>query len=75
MTQEKTLSLDEEDVQAIRRALIIGLDSYGEIERVLGYADAMKTAGQELPKDAIPLHPTGSDQTIGFFASALACLN
>lgn len=75
MIKEKTLILDDDDVKAIRRALIIGLDSYGEIERVLGYINATKAIGQGLPKDAIPLHPTGSDETIGAFSHALACLN
>lgn len=72
---ESTVTLDQEAVIAIRHALIIGLSSYGEVERVCNYAKFMRNLGKPLPESAVPLHPTGSDETIGKFADALAYLN
>lgn len=70
-----TKTLDAEAIKAIRYALIVGLDSFGEIERVRNYAGFMGKHKDPLPDDAIPAHPTGSDETIGAFACALAYLN
>lgn len=69
-----SLILGAEEVKAIRYALLIGLDSYGEIERLRSYTRAMEQLGKELPKEAVPLHPTGSADTIGDFACALRYL-
>lgn len=66
----KTLTLDAEDVRAIRKALLIGLDSYGEIERLSNQADCCA----EIPAEWKPIHPTGASDTIGDFATALRYL-
>lgn len=70
-----TVTLDEEAVEAIRYAIIAGLSSYGEIERLRGQAYAFKEMNKPIPDLLVPLHPTGSDDTIGAFATALAYLN
>lgn len=59
---EQGLTLGQEEVRAIRRALLVGLDSYGEIER--------------LRNGAVDLAPrdTGSPETVSDFAMALVCL-
>jgi hypothetical protein len=75
MNTETTIQLDAEAVQAIRHALIVGLDSYGEVERLCEYAAAMESVGSPLPDSATPRHPTGSRETVGQFAAALARLN
>ena len=72
---ESTITLNNVAVVSIRHALIIGLSSYGEIERLCNYAEMMKQIGEPLPECAVPLHPTGTDETIGPFADALAYLN
>ena len=72
---ERTITLDAEDVVEIRRALLIGLQSYGEIERISSFVKALKQLGREVPGDCMPIHPTGSDSTIGSFADALHHLN
>lgn len=72
---EETVTLDREAVAAIRRALIVGLSSYGEVERLCNSARAMENLGQPVPETFIPMHPTGSDETIGQFADALAYLS
>lgn len=58
--------LSDADLFAIRRALLIGLECFGEIERIhnsIGF--------ESIPKNLRPLHPTGAAGTIGVFASAL----
>lgn len=67
------LLLNAEQQKEINLALLIGLDSYGEIERVI---DKIKVAENitgigKLPKEIHPLHPTGSADTVGMFAAAL----
>lgn len=64
-----------EQVQCIRKALLIGLESFGEIERVLDRFETIKACGGEVPDTEFkPLHPTGAPDTIGVFASALRTL-
>lgn len=65
-TIDSTIGLEE--IRAIRKALVIGLSSFGEIER-LGNACAFHS---DVPEDLHPLHPTGNADTVGDFADALA---
>lgn len=66
-----THELEQDSIDAIRHALLIGLASYGEIERILNYVKTMKVMGQEIPESLTPIHPTGSADTIGMFADAI----
>ncbi len=69
----KWLILDAETQNAINNALLIGLESYGEIERIsneVGAAD-LCTGSDRIPDSVRPIHPTGSADTIGVFAAAL----
>ena len=73
MDNNKELKLGIEEQKAIINALLIGLESYGEIERI---CDAVLTADHcpnayKLPDFVRPIHPTGSADTIGVFAAAL----
>lgn len=70
-----TLELDREAVDAIRHALLVGLSSYGEIERVLDRIEGITGAGIEVDDSFIPRHPTGSAETTSVFATALSHLN
>jgi len=52
---------------------LIGLDSYGEIERIddeFGKIDSF-AKGNPIPETIRPIHPTGANDTIGVFAEAL----
>jgi hypothetical protein len=73
--KNSTLNLDNEAVKVIRHALLIGLQSFGEIERVLDHIDGITANGDGIPKLAIPRHPTESADTVSAFASALSYLN
>lgn len=69
----KCLLLDAETQSAINNALLIGLESYGEIERIsneVGVEDLCPSSGR-IPDSVRPIHPTGSADTIGIFATAL----
>jgi hypothetical protein len=70
-----TITLDAEQVRDIRKALVIGLTSYGEIERLSNLAGMADLCGKSVEEDSRPIHPTGSADTVGIFASALAYLN
>lgn len=73
MTTE-TLTLDAEEIRAIRKALLIGLDSFGEIERLSNRQGIAELAGNPTPEGSKVIHPTGSSETIGDFAMALRYL-
>ena len=62
------LTLDEDGIVAIRRALLIGLDCFGEVERLIDITS--------LPENQAfrPLHPTGNNNTISHFVEALSYL-
>lgn len=75
MSDENTITLDAEQVKAIRSALIIGLSSFGEIERLCNRADIHESYEAPLPEGLKPIHPTGCADTVGVFANALAYLN
>ncbi len=74
------MSVDYEDqlnhIRIIRRALLIGLDSYGEIERIDNAFGIQKLAGNDVADDLKPRHPTAGDpgEAIGEFAQALRLL-
>lgn len=65
-SNEFILRLDKEQLEAVRQALLIGLESFGEIERIHN-----SVGFETIPKGLCPLHPTGAPGTIGDFASAL----
>ena len=60
-----------EGIRAIRRALLIGLDSFGEVERVASEFHGYEKMGMTPADGLLPIHPTGSPCTIGEFAAAL----
>ncbi|GAB1394487.1 hypothetical protein MASR1M60_26510 [Rhodocyclaceae bacterium] len=68
--------IDLETCRAIRKVLLIGLSSFGEIERLdNAYSIHTDIAGEAIPDDLRPLLPTGSAGTCGDFADALAALD
>lgn len=61
-------------ITAIRRALHIGLASYGEIERLTNEVEMAELCKKEIPQEMKPIHPTGCSDTVGEFADALRFL-
>lgn len=70
--------LDRQDhlgkIKIIRNALLIGLASYGEVERVINEVVIAELCKNEIPDGVKPLHPTGCSDTVGEFAEALRFL-
>lgn len=64
-----------DDIRAIRHALHIGLDSFGEIERVRDLHEFMERTDAPASEVLKPRHPTGCGDTIGTFVNALALLD
>jgi hypothetical protein len=71
------LTLDESTRRTIINALLIGLESYGEVDRLTEAADVAEHLdnGLKIPDTLRPIHPTGSSDTIGMFTSALRALH
>jgi len=71
-------NLDRQDrmnkIQSIRRALYVGLASFGEVERVTNEVEMAALCKKEIPEGIKPVHPTGSSDTVGEFAEALRLL-
>ncbi|GKS69689.1 hypothetical protein W03_16930 [Nitrosomonas sp. PY1] len=78
--EENYLRLDKEQRKAINRALLLGLASYAEIERLVDVhqleAMLLEAKGKpEIPKQLRPIHPTGSIETLDEFVGALRYIN
>ena len=59
----------------MRNALLIGLDSFGEIERITDcYDTQVEISKHPIDGDLNPIHPTGTSDAIGCFAEALRYL-
>lgn len=71
---ETTLTLDAEQVHAIRRALITGLSSFAEVERIENAVQVERMCGGAVSDECVPIHPTGCAGSAELFATALACL-
>lgn len=64
------------DIRTVRHALLLGLESFGEVERVIDAFDSRAMYDKQSPaKELRPLHPTGSPDTVGRFAAALRVLD
>lgn len=68
-------SFDLADYEAIHEPLLVGLASYGEIERLANAQGIAELAGQSIPPGLRVIHPTGSADTVSAFAEALRTLN
>jgi hypothetical protein len=66
--------LNQDEVMSVRQALLIGLASYGEIHRLQNVIAICGICGGPVPRDAKPIDPTGSPDTICDFAEALRAM-
>jgi hypothetical protein len=69
------ITLSREQLGWIRDALLIGLASYGEIEKVLNAKELRKAMGQGWPQYLDVMHPTGDCEVVSKFATALMAIN
>lgn len=63
--------LNKEDIAMIRDVILIGLASYGEVQKMLNMQQAYEVADREWPIPERVLDPTGDVATISKFADAL----
>lgn len=66
------VELGEEELACIRKALLIGLTCYGEIEEKINRCELLEEVGNPLPGQLMPLHPTGTADVVSTFATALS---
>ena len=57
---ESNYRVDPQVVREIRRALLIGLQSFGEIERLDDAQDIFELGGKKIPERLRVIHPTGN---------------
>ena len=73
--ENSTLDINLIDqLRAIRHALHIGLESFGEVERVTDRYETLEACDVPLDRELKPIHPTGAPNTVGVFATALRYL-
>ncbi len=70
-----TCQIDQESIRCLRKVIITGLSSYGEVERLSDRWESLHGEGQQPSRELKPVHPTGSADTVGDFADALAYLD
>lgn len=63
--------IDHDDLQDVIDLLLIGLQSFGEIERQRNAWSLHNLGGQNPHEDLRAIHPTGDAETITKFADAL----
>ena len=68
-----TVTLGLEAADTIRRMLLVGLYSYGEVERLADAAELRRNLNQEVPDELAPV-PIGTIETSSF-AEALLMLD
>lgn len=67
--------IDAEALRAIRRALLIGLTCYGEIEERINAQEIYEVGGDKVPEFLRIIHPTGTSDVTSMFATALSYLD
>jgi hypothetical protein len=71
----KDYRISGEDVELIREMLLVGLASYGEIEKTISAFDLAALRTAPVSDGARPAHPTGESDTVAKFAAVLHCLH
>lgn len=68
---DSTRTFNDETIACIREALLIGLSSYGEIERLSAAQGILAQRGKPVAEGLRVIHPTGSADTVIRLAEAL----
>ncbi|MFB1488398.1 MULTISPECIES: hypothetical protein [unclassified Thiocapsa] len=63
--------IEEDTLELVTDMLLVGLQSYGEVERLTAAADICELGGRRLPRSMRPIDPAGDPETISKFADAL----
>ncbi len=66
---------NEADVRQLRKVVLIGLASFGEIERLSNQQEIMTACNRSIPDQMRVIHPTGCAETVSDFANALRLLD
>lgn len=74
MAASEAITLELDQANAVLDALLIGLASYGEIERTIDAFETLCSGPLKPAKELRPLHPTGSANTVAEFATAISLL-
>lgn len=69
---ESLASFDADALRTIRKALLIGLTCYGEIEERSNAQELAEIGGESCPEGLRILHPTGTCDVVSTFAAALS---
>lgn len=70
----ETASLGADEIANIRETLLIGLECFGEVERLIDSFDMLKSIGHSPDSSLRAKHPTGAADTVCMFAAALRSL-
>lgn len=73
-TQERTITLEEDAVAIIRRALLVGLSAYGELERLRDAAEIARMTRLEIPEGMEPIGVSIQADEVSNFAEAIRYL-
>lgn len=68
------ITLTAEECGWVRAALMIGLTSYGQLTQVISKVEAFKNIHGQRPEWLDVRHPTGGDDDVSRFATALSVL-
>jgi len=76
MANENKVTLDVEEVDTIRHALLIGLSAFGQVEEAREAFKSFESAGHDMTmlRGLCPRHPTGDGGVVSQFANALQML-
>lgn len=69
------LVFSREAIGWVIEALVLGLTSYGELEKVFAAKKAVEATGGDWPEYLDVRHPTGDADVVAKFATALQTLN
>ncbi|MEO8384370.1 MAG: hypothetical protein ABI583_03940 [Betaproteobacteria bacterium] len=69
------ITVEVEAIRLIREMMLIGLASFGEIERLIDRQRFRESMGESVPDDDKVIHATGCSDTVVNFADALRVLD
>jgi len=73
--QPAGISMQRDEAVHVRRMLLVGLASYGEIVRLRNAEQVIEMGGASVPDELRSIHPTGAADTVSEFADALRLLD
>lgn len=68
------VTLQPEQAEDIREALLIGLSMYGDLLERENAVEILRRSNEEVPESLIPLHPTGTCDVATTYSNALRAI-